>query len=169
MDAFFDKAGERGDFKKGREFRVRQPDFVDDSLTLPLAKLQQAVVETLRGIEDETAKAELQDLGRRIRDARSAIATFLKQEAEDHVYWIEKDPARRSIPCAARRAHRRGRLPARVALSRGQMLHHDQRDALRRGGRPRPQRGGPGLLPEPHRSRRGGGRQIGSPSITSGR
>jgi len=90
VDAFFDKAGERGDFKKGREFRVRQPDFVDDSLTLPLAKLQQSVVETLRGIEDETAKAELQDLGRRIRDARSAIATFLKQEAEDHVYWIEK-------------------------------------------------------------------------------
>jgi ATP-dependent DNA helicase DinG len=90
VDQFFDKVGERGDFKKGREYRVRQPDFVADSLTAPLAKLQQSVVETLRGIEDETAKAELQDLGRRIRDARSALATFLKQEAEDHVYWIEK-------------------------------------------------------------------------------
>ena len=90
VDTFFDQIGERGDFKKGREYRVRQPDFVSDSLTTPLAKLQQAVVETLRGIEDETAKAELQDLGRRIRDARAGIATFLKQEAEDHVYWIEK-------------------------------------------------------------------------------
>ena len=90
VDSFFDQIGERGDFKKGREYRVRQPDFVNDSLTLPLAKLQQAVVETLRGIEDETARAELQDLGRRIRDARAGIATFLKQEAEDHVYWIEK-------------------------------------------------------------------------------
>jgi ATP-dependent DNA helicase DinG len=90
VDGFFETVGERGDFKKGREYRVRQPDFVDDSLTAPLAKLQQMVVETLRGIEDEIAKAELQDLGRRIRDARSGIATFLKQEAEDHVYWIEK-------------------------------------------------------------------------------
>ena len=90
VDAFFDKVGERGDFKKGREYRVRQPDFVADSLTAPLAKLQQRVVETVRGVDDEMAKAELQDLGRRIRDARSALATFLKQEAEDHVYWIEK-------------------------------------------------------------------------------
>jgi ATP-dependent DNA helicase DinG len=90
VESFFDQLGERGDFKKGREYRVRQLDFVSDSLTTPLAKLQQAVVETLRGIEDETAKAELQDLGRRIRDARAGIATFLKQEAEDHVYWIEK-------------------------------------------------------------------------------
>jgi len=90
VDTFFDKLGTRGDFKKGREFRVRQPDFIDDSLTAPLAKLQALVVETLRGVEDETAKAELQDMGRKIRDARRDIATFLKQDAEDHVYWIEK-------------------------------------------------------------------------------
>jgi len=90
VDGFFEKLGERGDFKKGREFRVRQPDFVVDSLTAPLAKVQQLLVETLRGIEDEIAKAELQDLGRRIRDARAGIATFLKQEEQDHVYWIEK-------------------------------------------------------------------------------
>lgn len=90
VDAFFDKAGSRADFKKGREYRVRQPDFVEDSLTAQLAKLQMLVVQTLKGIEDETAKAELQDLGRRIRDARSGLATFLKQDAEDSVYWIEK-------------------------------------------------------------------------------
>lgn len=90
VDTFFDKAGARADFKKGREYRVRQPDFIEDSLTAQLAKLQTLVVQTLKGIEDETAKAELQDLGRRIRDARSGVATFLKQEAEDHVYWIEK-------------------------------------------------------------------------------
>jgi ATP-dependent DNA helicase DinG len=32
----------------------------------------------------------LQDLGRRIRDARLGIADFLSQDAENHVYWIEK-------------------------------------------------------------------------------
>ncbi len=89
-DKFFDQIGNRADFKKGREFRVRQPDFVEDSLSLQLAKLQALVVQTLRGLEDETAKAELQDLGRRIRDARLSLGTFLKQDAEDHVYWIER-------------------------------------------------------------------------------
>jgi ATP-dependent DNA helicase DinG len=89
-DSFFDKVGQRADFKKGREFRVRQPDFVEDSLTTPLAKLQALVVQAVRGMEDEPTKAELQDLGRRIRDARANVGTFLKQDAEDHVYWVEK-------------------------------------------------------------------------------
>ena len=90
VERFFETLGGRADFKKGREVRVRQPDFVDDSLTNPLAKVQQFVVQTLKGIEDETAKAELQDMGRKIREARLGIATFLKQDAEDHVYWVEK-------------------------------------------------------------------------------
>jgi ATP-dependent DNA helicase DinG len=90
VEEFFEAVGRRGDFKKGREYRVRQPDFVDDTLTAPLTKLQQLVVQTLKGVEDETAKAELQEMGRRIRDARAGIGTFLKQDAEDHVYWVEK-------------------------------------------------------------------------------
>ena len=90
VDTFFDKVGTRADFKKGREFRVRQPDFVEDSLTGELAKLQTLVVQTLKGVEDEVAKAELHDLGRRLRDARGGIAAFLKQDAEDHVYWVER-------------------------------------------------------------------------------
>ena len=90
VEAFFDKVGARADFKKGREYRVREPDCVPDSLTLPLARIQQLVVQTLKGVEDEIAKSELQDMGRKIRDARAGIATFLKQDAEDYVYWIEK-------------------------------------------------------------------------------
>ncbi|HZJ17059.1 MAG TPA: helicase C-terminal domain-containing protein [Chthoniobacteraceae bacterium] len=89
-DAFFDKVGQRADFKKGREFRVRQPDFVEDSLSTPLAKLQQLVVQTVRATDDETTKAELQDLGRRVRDARAGIATFLNQESDEYVYWVER-------------------------------------------------------------------------------
>ena len=90
VDAFFDRVGTRADFKKGREYRVRQPDFIEDSLTGPLAQLQAMVVETLRSLEDPNAKAELQDLGRRLRDARTGLATFLKQDAPDHVYWVER-------------------------------------------------------------------------------
>jgi len=90
VESFFERVGVRADFRKGREFRVRQPDFVDDSLTTPLARLLKLVIETVRALEDEQTKVELQDLGRRIRDARAGLATFLKQEAEDHVYWVEQ-------------------------------------------------------------------------------
>ena len=90
VEKFFEKVATRAEFKKGREFRVREPDFIDDSLTGELAKLQTLVVQTLKGVEDEVAKAELQDMGRKLRDARSGIATFLKQDAEDHVYWVER-------------------------------------------------------------------------------
>ena len=54
--SFSTKVGTRADFKKGREFRVRQPDFVEDSLTAPLARLAGA----------RRADAE----GRRGRDCR---------------------------------------------------------------------------------------------------
>jgi ATP-dependent DNA helicase DinG len=69
---------------------VREPDIVQDSLTGKLAELQALIVTTLKTLEDETVKGELQDLGRRLRDARAGIAEFLSQGAEDYVYWIEK-------------------------------------------------------------------------------
>lgn len=89
-DMFFEQVGMRSDFKKGKEFRVRNPDFVPDTLSGELTKLQTLVVQTLKATDDETTKAELQDLGRKIRDARSSLATFLKQDAEDYVYWVEQ-------------------------------------------------------------------------------
>jgi ATP-dependent DNA helicase DinG len=90
LDGFFERVGARADFRKGREFRVRTPDFVEDSLTGPLAKLQQLIVQCVRAMQDEIMKSELQDLGRRVRDARGSIAAFLKQDAEEHVYWVEQ-------------------------------------------------------------------------------
>ncbi len=89
-DGFFAKVGESADFKKGKEFRVRQPDFVPDTLTGDLTRLQTLVVNTLKATDDELLKAELQDLGRRIRDTRSNIGTFLKQDANEYVYWVEQ-------------------------------------------------------------------------------
>src|SRR5439155_441448 len=38
----------------------------------------------------EILKAELQEFGRRIRDARDGIAIFLEQSAPEHVYWVER-------------------------------------------------------------------------------
>jgi ATP-dependent DNA helicase DinG len=89
-ETFFEEIGERADFKKGREFRVREPDFVDDSLSQRLATLQALIVTALKQLDDETLKSELQNLARRIREARLALMEFLRQEAESFVYWIER-------------------------------------------------------------------------------
>ena len=89
-EAFFSVVSRCADFTKGREFRVRHPDIVPDTLSAELARVQAQVVQTVKTVEDEMTKAELQDLGRRVRDARANLATFLKQDAEEHVYWIEQ-------------------------------------------------------------------------------
>ena len=89
-DQFFDSVANQANFTKGREYRVRQPDFVPDTLTSRLAELQAHIVSAIKKVEDEITKAELQDMGRRVRDARLGVATFLSQNAEDYVYWVEK-------------------------------------------------------------------------------
>jgi len=90
VDRFFDAIGEAADFRKGREVRVRRVDFVPDTISAPLAALQVRIVEVVKRSEDEFLKAELQELGRRIRDARLGIGIFLEQSAIGHVYWIER-------------------------------------------------------------------------------
>ena len=90
-DRFFAAIDERANFKKdGREYRVREADFVDDQITGRLAALQVRIGEVVRKTEDELLKAELQELGRRIGEAREGIAVFLQQSAEEYVYWIER-------------------------------------------------------------------------------
>jgi ATP-dependent DNA helicase DinG len=90
IDRFFSALDERGDFRKGREVRVREPDFVPDTISGRLIALQARVAEVVKRTEDEFLKSELQELGRRIHEARVGIVTFLEQSAEGHVYWIER-------------------------------------------------------------------------------
>jgi ATP-dependent DNA helicase DinG len=91
VEEFFDRVGERSEFsEKKREIRVREPDYVEDTLTEPLMALQARVVQLVRDQDDELLKGELQDLGRRVRDARAALSSFLKLDSNDFVYWVEQ-------------------------------------------------------------------------------
>src|SRR3954467_7466289 len=90
IDAFFGGVGERCDFRKGREFRVRQADFVPDTISGRLVALQARIAEVVKRTDDEFLKAEMQELGRKIHDARIGIVTFLEQGAEGYVYWVER-------------------------------------------------------------------------------
>jgi ATP-dependent DNA helicase DinG len=90
IDQFFEALGARCDFRKGREFRVRRPDIVPDSITGRLISLQSRVGEVVKRQDDEMLKAELQELGRRLFEARRGIQIFLEQSAFNHVYWVER-------------------------------------------------------------------------------
>jgi len=90
VDKFFAAVESKSDFRKGREFRVRDIDFVPDTITRPLTVLQARIAEVVKRADDEILKAELQEFGRRVRDARDGIAIFLEQSAPKHVYWIER-------------------------------------------------------------------------------
>ena len=90
LERFFAVIESACDFRKGREFRVRAPELVPDTITGRLTGLQARIAEVARRADDELLKAELQELGRRIRDARDGIAIFLEQSAREHVYWVER-------------------------------------------------------------------------------
>ena len=90
VERFFTAIGERADFRKGREMRVRQPEFVPDTISGRLVALQARIMEVVKRTEDEFLKAELHELGARIRDARTSIVAFLEQSVEGYVYWIER-------------------------------------------------------------------------------
>src|SRR5437762_2742466 len=90
LEKFFDAVESKSDFRKGREFRVRDVDLVPDTITGRLVALQARISEVVKQADDEILKAELQEFARRIRDAREGIAIFLEQSAPQHVYWVER-------------------------------------------------------------------------------
>ncbi|MFL6584942.1 MAG: ATP-dependent DNA helicase [Chthoniobacterales bacterium] len=90
IDKFFRSVEERCDFRKGREVRVRHADFAPDTISARLAALQARIAEVAKENDDEFLKTELQEMARRLRDARAAIITFLEQSADGHVYWVER-------------------------------------------------------------------------------
>src|SRR5204863_439039 len=87
---FFAAVESKSNFRKGREFRVRDVELVPDTITSRLTALQARVADVVKRADNEILKAELQEFGRRIRDARDGISIFLEQSAPEHVYWVER-------------------------------------------------------------------------------
>jgi ATP-dependent DNA helicase DinG len=90
VDKFFSAVESKSNFRKGREFRVRDAELVPDTITARLTALQARVADVVKRADDEILKAELQEFGRRIRDARDGISIFLEQSAPECVYWVER-------------------------------------------------------------------------------
>ena len=76
--------------RQWKELRIRRPDLVEDTVTLPIQRLREAVGELVKMSEDNEMGGELVECSRRLADLRMEIAEFLSQSAEDHVYWVER-------------------------------------------------------------------------------
>ena len=73
-----------------KELRVRCTELVDDSLTLPLQRVREALLNVREETDDADAAQELAEFNRRIGELRESIIMFLSQASKDHVYWVEK-------------------------------------------------------------------------------
>src|SRR2546425_1871711 len=72
------------------ELRIRQPDLVEDNVSLPLQRLREAVSDSIKLSQDSEIGLELVECNRKLAELREEIALVLSQSAEDHVYWVER-------------------------------------------------------------------------------
>jgi ATP-dependent DNA helicase DinG len=72
------------------ELRIRKPELVEDTVTLPLQRVREAVSDLIKMSEDKEIGDELLECNRRLAELKEEVALFLGQAAEDHVYWVER-------------------------------------------------------------------------------
>ena len=91
-DDFYDAIAAEVTFGKfSKECRVREPDFVENTLAEPLRQLWTEVENCADALEkDSTTRNELMDGARRMREIHAGIRIFLDQEDDESVYWIQK-------------------------------------------------------------------------------
>jgi len=83
--------GEIGGRKRAwTELRIRRAELVKDNVTLPIQRLREAVSELVKLSEDKDMGQELIECNRRLGELKVEVAEFLSQQADDHVYWVER-------------------------------------------------------------------------------
>jgi len=91
VEKFFNEVGnvaKFGDWSK--EFRVRRPELVQNTLAAPLRDLCDELSELAEDCENESAKNELMDAARKFRETHAQVGEFLDQRDEGSVYWVER-------------------------------------------------------------------------------
>lgn len=73
-----------------REFRVREAELVENTISVPLQRVAEAAQKASDKAEKETLRAELLEVAKRLQSLRGEVATFLEQSEEGHVYWVER-------------------------------------------------------------------------------
>jgi ATP-dependent DNA helicase DinG len=91
VEKFFGEIGNVAKFSDwSKEFRVRRPELVVNSLGGPLRDLWEELSELADDTENESSKNELMDAARKLREVHAEVGEFLDQKDEGSVYWVER-------------------------------------------------------------------------------
>ncbi len=97
-DQFFQAVGDVANFGDyGREWRVREPEVVSNTVGESLRRVWQNLDMLAEEVESEMSQAELRDASRKLREHHGAITTFLDQAEEDCVYWVSRESEDRRL------------------------------------------------------------------------
>jgi ATP-dependent DNA helicase DinG len=80
----------KGPVRAWTELRIRKPDLFEDTLTLPLQRLREALSRLIKASADKDSGEELIDCNRRLAELRDQLGLFLGQSHENYVYWVER-------------------------------------------------------------------------------
>ncbi len=72
------------------EMRIRRPDMVEDSVSLPLTRLRETVSELIKITEDKDTGQELLEANRRLAELHEGIKAFLMHDSPGAVHWVER-------------------------------------------------------------------------------
>lgn len=72
------------------ELRIRRPELVGDSLSLILENVRETLMGLVERSEDRETGEELMECHRRLGDLKASLVTFIKQDADEHVYWVDR-------------------------------------------------------------------------------
>ena len=93
LDVFFKDVKEYFDTNIKKEdsgiLRIRQKNFVENSLFLPLHDLAESLLVTKKSIKDKEDEAEIASFIRKINVLKDSLGLILSQSMENNVYWIE--------------------------------------------------------------------------------
>jgi ATP-dependent DNA helicase DinG len=80
--------GER--IRQWSELRIRRPNLFEDTISLSIQRLRERVSHLIKMCEDKDTGQELIEQNKRLAEVYEAVTFFLKQPAEDYVYWVER-------------------------------------------------------------------------------
>jgi len=74
----------------GREFRVREPGLVEDTLGASLIAVSERAKVAGDAAKNDNTRLEFHEIAKRMTEVRVALAAFLDQSEDEHVYWVER-------------------------------------------------------------------------------
>jgi len=101
-DAFFKDINEYFDANVKKQdseiLRIRQKNFVENNLSLPLHDLAESLLAAKKGIKDKEDEVEIVSFIRKINTLKDSIEIILSQAMENYVYWIECSKSKKVRP-----------------------------------------------------------------------